>query len=271
VTPSTTTPGVLGHLVDGDGPPCLLLNGGLMSIRAWDAVAIPLATRFRVVRCDLRGQLLSPGAAPASIEAHADEVVRLLDALALDRVHVAGTSMGAFVAVVLAARHPDRARSVVAMTAAECITDDAWEAATVVIAAARAAAAGGDGGRVLDLLGPATFSDAFYERFAAQMAQRRAVIASLPGWWFEAVADMLTSLRGLDLRPHAARITCPALVIGAALDRTFPIAHSERLCAAFPHARLDIVPNAPHGMVVEHPAEVVARLGEFWSTIEDAR
>jgi pimeloyl-ACP methyl ester carboxylesterase len=121
---------------------------------------------------------------------------------------------------------------------------------------------------VLDLLGPATFSEAFYARFAAQMAQRRAAIAAFPRSWFAALADMLASLRGLDVRPYASRVTCPVLVMGAELDRTFPIECSHRLTAAFPDARLEIVAGAPHGMVVEQAAEVASRLAAFWSTIE---
>lgn len=259
---------VLAHTVDGMGAPCLLLNGGLMSMRAWDAVALPLSARRRVIRCDLRGQLLSPGHVPATLEGHAGEIVRLLDALAIDRVDLAGTSMGAFVAIVTAATHPDRVRSLVAMNACECITPAMWGAATLVITAARQAAEGGDGGRVLDLLGPATFSDAFSTTFASQLAQRRAAIAAFPRHWFAALADMLESLRGLDVRGYAAQIACPSLVVGAELDRTFPVAHSRALHAAFAAARLDIVPGAPHGMVVEQADDVVSRLDAFWSTIE---
>lgn len=259
---------VLAHTADGMGAPCLLLNGGLMSMRAWDAVALPLSSRRRVIRCDLRGQLLSPGHVPATLEGHADEIVRLLDALEVEHVDLAGTSMGAFVAIATAATYPDRVRSLVAMNACECITPPMWGAATLVITAARQAAEGGDGGRVLDLLGPATFSDVFLATFEDQLAQRRAAIAAFPRHWFAALADMLEALRGLDLRTYARRVACPSLVMGAELDRTFPAAHSHALHAAFAAARLEIVPGAPHGMVVEQPAEVVSRLDAFWSTID---
>ncbi|MRR12138.1 alpha/beta hydrolase, partial [bacterium] len=48
-------PGVLAHRVDGRGDPLLLLNGGMMSLSAWEELARPLAERYRVVRCDFRG------------------------------------------------------------------------------------------------------------------------------------------------------------------------------------------------------------------------
>ncbi len=44
--------------------------------------------------------------------AHADQLVALLDALGLDRVHLLGMSLGGFVVAELAARHPDRVATV---------------------------------------------------------------------------------------------------------------------------------------------------------------
>ena len=75
---------ILTHRVDGEGPPLVLLNGGMMSLSAWEPIARRLAERHRVIRCDFRGQLLSPGAARASMEEHADDVAALLDALGRD-------------------------------------------------------------------------------------------------------------------------------------------------------------------------------------------
>jgi pimeloyl-ACP methyl ester carboxylesterase len=53
---------VLTHKVEGPpaAPAVLLLNGGMMSIAAWDDVAAALAADHRVARCDFRGQLLTP-------------------------------------------------------------------------------------------------------------------------------------------------------------------------------------------------------------------
>src|SRR5664279_5163889 len=116
-------PHVLTHRVDGDGSPLLLLNGGMMSMSAWEPVARRLAARHRVIRCDFRGQLLSPGEPRASMEEHADDVAALLDTLGEARVDVVAASFGAYVGLLLAARHPERVRAVVAAT----VTDVAGE------------------------------------------------------------------------------------------------------------------------------------------------
>jgi pimeloyl-ACP methyl ester carboxylesterase len=259
---------MLAHTVEGSGPPLLLLNGGVMSLRAWDGVAARLAPSTTVVRCDLRGQLLSPGEPPDTLDGHAGDLVDLLDYLELEAVHVAGTSFGALVGLTLAATRPSRVRSLIAMTATDRVTPDMWQGALAVAEACRAAASGGDGGVVFDLLVPGTFSPSFRTRFAAELTARRQVIAALPREWFTRLEAMLRSLGGLDLRPLLGHVACPALVLAAGRDETFPLSHSQALAAGLPHARLRIVPGASHALVLEQPDVVVESILEFVGALE---
>ena len=111
------------HRVDGVGEPLLLFNGIAMSVASWEEIARPLAERFRVVRFDFRGQLLSPGDPPADVLEHAADVVALLDELAIDRAHLVATSFGAAVALLLAARWPQRVRSLISIASADAFDD----------------------------------------------------------------------------------------------------------------------------------------------------
>ncbi|WP_394551473.1 alpha/beta hydrolase [Agromyces sp. MMS24-JH15] len=98
---------------DAPGTPILAIHGITASHRAWHHVADALPDR-RIIAPDLRGRGRSadlPG--PWSLREHADDQVRVLDALGVDRALVVGHSMGAFVAVRLAAGHPDRIAGVV--------------------------------------------------------------------------------------------------------------------------------------------------------------
>jgi pimeloyl-ACP methyl ester carboxylesterase len=265
------TPDLLAHMVRGEGAPALLLNGGTMSMGAWEPVARPLEERFRVIRCDLRGQLLSPGTPPPTFSGHASEVVRLLDALGIDSVHLAGASFGGFTALTLAAEHPQRVRSLVAITASERITEEMWAGASLLIEAARAAADGGDGGVVFDLLVPATFSEAWRRQQGEALQARRAAVGRLPREWFAALVSLLEALRGLDLRPFLPRITCPTLVVGGELDRTFPVEHSQALARAIRGSELAIVQGAPHGMIVEDAERTAALIAAFFAEAESVR
>jgi pimeloyl-ACP methyl ester carboxylesterase len=256
---------MIAHRITGnpDGPPLLLLNGGMMTIAAWEPVAAPLGERYKVIRCDFRGQLLSPGEPEPRFSAHVDDVVALLDALRIERVHVAGASFGAFAALLLAALHPGRVASVSAVTAAERVTPGMWEDSARLRDAALAAAGGGDGGVVFDLLIPATYTPAYLETNAATLALYRRQIALMPPVWFKGVAGILSALNGLDLRPVLPRIEAPALVVGAGEDRIFPPEHSWALGKAIPGAKLVMLPGAAHGVVVEEAARVAEVLRDF--------
>lgn len=91
----------------------LLVHGVTSSHLAWSFV-VDLLPGVRAVAPDLRGRGRSNGlTGPAGMAAHADDLAAVLDALAIDRTLVVGHSMGAFVSVVFAQRHPDRVTSLV--------------------------------------------------------------------------------------------------------------------------------------------------------------
>jgi 3-oxoadipate enol-lactonase len=261
---------VLAHVVAGDGPWLLLLNGGLMTFAAWDEVSAALQRTHRVVRCDFRGQLESPGTPPPTLRGHADDIVALLDHLDVRDLHVAGTSFGALVGLTLAAAYPARVRSLVAMNATDRITPDMVAAGIPLRRAAEDAAAGGDGGRVFDLVAMGTFSLEFRERHQAQMAARRQAIAALPRAWFAGLVGLLSALERLDLSAVLPQVSCPTLVLGGGRDETFPLWHSQSLAAALPHARLRIVPHGSHGMLLESPEVVIESIVGFLDMVESA-
>lgn len=250
---------MLTHRIDGEGEPVLLLNGGMMSIGAWEPIAAALAPRFRVVRCDFRGQLLSPGEPEPRLEAHVRDLVELADGLGLGRVHLAGTSYGGLVGLLFASLHPERAASLTVIAATGRITPEFWESTARCRELALEAAAGGDGGRVLEYILPETYTPEYLERQAAALAFHRHWVAALPVVWFRGLAAILSSVEGVDLTPHLSAIRCPALIVAGERDAMFSPEQSRALAEAIPDARLEIVPGAPHGMVVENP-DTTARL-----------
>lgn len=256
---------MIAHRLTGspEGPPLLLLNGGMMTIAAWEPIAAPLGERYRVVRCDFRGQLLSPGEPEPRLEAHVADLAALLDHLGIARIHVAGASFGALVGLPFAALHPERVASIAALTATEQITPEMWEGTARLREAALAAVDGGDGGVVYDLLIPQTYSPGHLEINAGGLALYRRQIAALPPVWFRGLAGILGALEGLDLRPVLPRIQAPALVVGAGEDRIFPPEHSWALAKAIPGAHLAMIPGAPHGAVVQCAARIVEILRDF--------
>jgi pimeloyl-ACP methyl ester carboxylesterase len=106
--------GALAAEVISSGTEPVLAIHGISSQRklwSWLRAADP---RLSLIAPDLRGRGDSVGVAgPSSIGRHAADMVAVLDHLGLDAAHVCGMSMGGFVAVELAATHPDRVTSLI--------------------------------------------------------------------------------------------------------------------------------------------------------------
>jgi pimeloyl-ACP methyl ester carboxylesterase len=81
------------------------------------------------------------------------------------------------------------------------------------------------------------------------------------------VERFLDALDGLELRPELARVRCPALVLGAELDRTFPLECSRALAGALTGATLEIVEGVGHAVVVEAPDRVAQILESFLARV----
>lgn len=108
------------YTIEGEGEPVVLLHGFAVNADLnWriEGVNKALAEDFLVISMDLRGHGLS-GKPYDSTEygvQMAEDVVRLLDHLQIEEAHVVGYSLGGFIALKLAAMHPERVVTVSAL------------------------------------------------------------------------------------------------------------------------------------------------------------
>lgn len=97
------------YLAEGEGAPLVLLHGVGLRAEAWTAQMAGLSAGHRVIALDMPGH---GGSALLPEDARLPDFVawcaRTLDELGLDRVSLAGHSMGALIAGGMAVEHPDR-------------------------------------------------------------------------------------------------------------------------------------------------------------------
>jgi pimeloyl-ACP methyl ester carboxylesterase len=251
----------LTHRVAGRGEPLLLLNGALMSLAAWQPLMPRLEPSWKVVRCDFRGQLFSPGEQEPHLDAHVRDVLALLDHLALPRVHVAGVSFGSLAALRMAARHPERVASIAAITSSDYIRPEgSWR----LLEAVQDALLAKDGQRLFDVSLP-MFGDDYVAREKETIEMQRQWITSLPESWHRGVGRIMAAVGTIDLRQDLPQVRCPVQVISAEQDRIFPPAEGEILAASVKNGRFKMVPGAGHNLVVEKPHQVAEILAGFFS------
>ncbi|MFC5496265.1 alpha/beta fold hydrolase [Caenimonas terrae] len=232
--------------VDGPAgaPAVLLVHGILTDHRAWDAVAARLQGRFRVVRPDLRGH--GAGSAPAgpyTMQELADDCAGLLDALALDRVHFVGSSLGGMIGQQVGARHGHRLLSLtLANTAAVQGAPASWDE-RVAVARKSGVAALADGTL------QRWFTPGFAERAPQELARMRELLC---GTSVEGFAGCAQAVRDLSQLQLLSTIAVPTLVVVGSEDKATPPEQGRQIADAIPGARLVTLPAA-HQAAVEQP------------------
>jgi pimeloyl-ACP methyl ester carboxylesterase len=101
----------------GEGPPLLLVHGFTATWRTWELVLGALERSHEVLAPTLLGHAgAAPAAGALSADALVDDLERRMDAAGWETAHIAGNSLGGYLALALAAR--GRAESVVALAPA---------------------------------------------------------------------------------------------------------------------------------------------------------
>lgn len=98
----------LYYEVKGKGSPVILLHGHSLDTRMWDEQYDAFARKHRVVRFDFRGYGKSSQQTETFQFTHMEDLITVMDSLHIERAHIVGLSMGAFVAADFLALHPER-------------------------------------------------------------------------------------------------------------------------------------------------------------------
>jgi pimeloyl-ACP methyl ester carboxylesterase len=211
----------------------------------WNALAV-----------DLPGHGRSAGEPLPSVQALADWLIALLDALRIETVTLAGHSMGALAVLEAAARHPTRVAKLALLGAA----------APMPVTEALLDAAKRHDHAAFEMINGWSFSP------ADQLGGNR-----MPGVWMTGNgmrlmersrpgalhADLLACHSYAEGLSAAAKIRCPALVIVGERDQMAPAKNADTLAAALPDKRTFAIPGCGHSLMVEAPDAVLDALREF--------
>lgn len=203
----------------------VFLHGLGAGPESWDVQRRELPPGFEGTALPIAG-LSDGGGGDFSLERAVDGVRDELDVRGIERAHLCGLSLGAMVALQLAAGHPGRV-------------------GTLTLS----------GGQVRP--NPALMK---FQLHLLRLLPAR--IASAPGVSKRRFLAVLEELAEVDLRPSLAKINAPTLVLCGTRDRA-NLPGSRELAAGLPRAELEIVPGAKHQWNTQLPHEFSTRLNRF--------
>ncbi|GIG30232.1 alpha/beta fold hydrolase [Cellulomonas marina] len=243
------------------GPALLLLHAFPLDHRMWTDVAPRVHGAGRVLAVDLPEAGTEAAAAPAgppSLEAAADGIAAAVRAAGVDRVVVAGLSMGGYVALALLERHADLVAGL-ALVDTKAAADTGAARAKRLRVAEEAERTGGTEhvlAGVDDLLAEGT------------RQARPAVVEQVRAWARDqSPRSIAWAQRAMAARPDRTAVLAawpgPVLVAVGDEDAVTPPAGAGELAAAARDAVLVVVEGAGHLSAVERPDTVADALSDL--------
>ncbi|MER3420919.1 MAG: hypothetical protein C4290_10520 [Chloroflexota bacterium] len=235
----------------GDGPPLLLLHGGLGTARLHWWKEIPFfAERFRVIAPDLRGYGRSspPRDFPLNFyERDAADMAALLRQTGRGPAHVLGWSDGAIVALILAVEHPELVRTLIVVSGEARILPQEREGWSLLV----------------DTSG---WSEGARRRFIEEQGTQ-----NWPGIFDRLLAGYYAVLEqrgGEIISGRLHEIRRPTLIVHGEDDPIVPVVHAYEMAQRIPGAWLSVYARCGHVPHREREEDVRERVLSFLDFVD---
>ena len=245
----------------GTGMPLLLIAGLASDSQSWGSVVQDMARDFLVITPDNRGVGRSTQTGiDINIALMADDCIALLDSMEIAAAHILGHSMGGFVAIDCALRHPDRVSSLMlAGSAGSC----SHETSAILRGWAADLSAGTDAAEWFSGIFPWLFTRAFMEDAPAVEAAVRFALDYPYPQCPEAFRKQVEAIADFDRAGQIAAIEIPTLIMHGAGDRLFSARKSIAGLAQIKGARSVVIEQAAHAIHLEQPAAFSSAIRGF--------
>lgn len=253
----------LYYEIHGNGDPLLMIMGlGASSVSWGDDLVRELSRSFRTIIFDNRGtgQSDKPNI-PYTLEMFANDAAGLLDALAIDRAHVIGVSMGGMIAQEMALRHGPRLQTLTL----GCTTAGGRNSVPPPPESMKLLTAPREGLSDADLIRrswPLSYTQSYIQDHRDELESMidRILENPTPPFAYMRQLQATYSLKTYDRLP---KIVTPTLVVAGANDVLIPARNSEIIAERIPNAQLTLIPDVGHAFFREAQPEFLAAFVPF--------
>jgi 3-oxoadipate enol-lactonase len=250
----------LHYLRSGSGEPMLLIQGMSATHMTWGrSFLAPLEESFECIVFDNRGMGLSgPAQMPFTTADLAGDTVALLDALEIERVHLAGISMGGMIAQELALAHPERILSLT-LGATYCGGAEGTLMSQEDLGMLAAAMATGERERVFRAMWEINISPGFRED-ETRFEEFCEMASALPAPKL-VIRQQMQACAAHDTSTRLAQVEIPTQVIHGTVDRLLGVNNGVQI-AALLSVEPQLLENVGHMFWWEQPEHSAALVRE---------
>ncbi len=235
----------------GTGELVIFLHGIGGNRRNWVGQLADFAKSFKAIAWDARGYGDSDDyEGPLNFHSYGDDVIRVLDHFGVKRAHIVGLSMGGRIAMDLAARYPQRLKTLVLCDTHKGFGGFSEEKKAAFIASRKEPLINGKepkdiaGPVAKTLIGPKASKEAF-----------DALVDSMTRLHKESYIKSIEATVRMDVRSDLGTIKVPTLVVVGSADRLTTVEMAREMAAEIPGAELAVIADAGHLVNIEEPAE----------------
>lgn len=246
----------------GKGPVLLLTHGIGASLETWREQEAVLGKEFRVISWDLPGHGLSDfGQQPYGPDKFARVAWMFLSVLGIDRVTLAGNSLGAAISIRMAGFHPERVSSLVLLNAATLGREIPF-AFKLMLMPVIGSMITRPSQRGVDMQLQAIFHPKFQVSDEIRLLVERNVFREGAQEAFVKTLKKMTRISGQHREEIEcsmrvlSRVTCPLVFVHGRQDAVLPLSHSEQAHKRFPTSELHVLEDCGHTPQLEKPDEL---------------
>ncbi len=252
----------INYEIAGAGEPLLLIPALGADLHCFGLQLEDYARSFTCICVDLPGAGASdmpPG--PYSTVGYADQMAAFLDAIGIESAHVSGLSLGSAVATHLAARHPDRVRSLT-LSSTWNATDGPLRVRIENWCALARALPTVTEALILGVF-PWCFTPDMYADRPGAVAEIEAFTRSLPPQPLAAFLAQAEAVLDHDASGALGAISAPTLITFGARDQVTSTRFLDAMRAGIPHAEAVVFEHMGHAGLNEDPQTFTAATLEF--------
>ncbi len=237
----------IAYQESGSGPPLLLLHGFSLDHTIWAPQVEALQGSYRVLCPDMRGMGRTPhSGGPITVSMMADDMAGFLGALDITAAAVAGFSLGGYVLLQMALRHPLMVRACGFISTRA--TADSEEGKKVRLQHMQTVIDEGMAGFAEHFIG-SLFAPAYIDAHPLEIeATQKVVLSQVP----DSIALLIDALRTREeLTPRLGEIAVPCVVFGGTGDMLVPPAQMVALHEGLSDSVIELVEGAGHTTPLE--------------------